>query len=143
MRAMLVVIVSLLFFSCTATPSPFQPTIDESLGIMKGVNFESPPEAKLQTAQELLKHAEQYERQITASSPDDIRREAQRLRRGERATASILMRDAASDYAKQRQLDKARETYRSVLSTFSEEYEASVRQSAEGALKNLAAGQLQ
>jgi hypothetical protein len=53
------------------------------------------------------------------------------------------MRDAASDYAKQRQLDKARETYRSVLSTFSEEYEASVRQSAEGALKNLDAGQPQ
>lgn len=141
MRAMLVIVVSLLLLSCTATPSPFQPTVDQGLAIMKRVTFESPPEDKLRTAQELLAHAEQYERQITASSPSDIRREAQRLRRGERATASILMRDAASDYAKQQQMDKARDVYRSVLSTFTEEYEASFRESAEASLRGLGGAQ--
>jgi hypothetical protein len=137
MHAWLVVVASFLFLGCTGAPSLFQPTIDEGLAIMKRVNFESPPEAKLQTAQELLDHAEQYERQITTSSPSDTRAEAQRLRRGERATASILMRDAASDYARQRQVSKARDTYRSILSTFSEEYEASFRESAEAALHGL------
>jgi hypothetical protein len=141
MRAMLVIVVSLLLLSCAGSPSPFQPTTDQGLAIMKRVNFESPPEDKLKTAQELLGHAEQYERQITASSPIDTRSEAQRLRRGERATASILMRDAASDYAKQQQVDKARDVYRSVLSTFTEEYEASFRESAEASLKRLGASQ--
>lgn len=137
MRAMLVIVVSLLLLSCTATPSPFQPTVDQGLAIMKRVTFESPPEDKLRTAQELLAHAEQYERQITASSPSDIRREAQRLRRGERATASILMRDAASDYAKHKRVDNARNLYRSILSTFTDENEAGFRQSAEAALNRL------
>ena len=137
MRSTLVMAAGLFLLSCAGTPSPFQPTIDEGLAIMKRVNFESTPEAKLQTAQELLAHAERYERQITEASPSDIRREAQRLRRGERATASILMRDAAADYAGQRQSVKARDTYRSVVSTFSEEYETSFRESAEAALKGL------
>jgi hypothetical protein len=108
---------------------------------MKRVNFESPPDSKLQTAQELLAHAEQYERQLTASSASDTRREAQRLRRSERATASILMRDAAADYAKQQQTDKARDLYRRILTTFTGEYEASFRDSAEAALKGLDEGQ--
>jgi len=141
MRTVLVIVVNLLLLSCTGTPSPFQPTIDQGLVIMKRVTFEASPEDKLQTAQELLAHAEQYERQITASSPPDIRGEAQQLRRGERATASILMRDAASDYAKLQQVDKARDVYRSVLSTFTEEYEASFRESAEASLRRLGASQ--
>ena len=141
MRAMLVGLVSLLLLGCAGSPSPFQPTIDQGLAIMKRVNFESPPDAKLQTAEELLVHAEQYERQLTASSASDTRREAQRLRRGERATASILMRDAAADYAKQNQPDKARDLYRRIRTTFTGEYEASFRESAEAALKTLDEGQ--
>ena len=141
MRAMLVIVVSSLLLSCTGSPSPFQPTVDEGLVIMKQVNFESPPEAKLQTAQELLAHAERYVGQVTAASPSETRSEAQRFRRGERTTASILMRDAAADYVKQRQTDKARGLYRSILSTFTEENEMSFRQAAEEALKRLDKGQ--
>jgi hypothetical protein len=137
MHTMLAIVACFLLLSCTGAPSPFQPTIDEGLAIMKRVNFDSPPEAKLQTAQELLAHAEQYERQITASSPIDTRREAERLRRGERTTASILMRDAASDYANRQQPAKARDTYKSILSTFSEDYETSFREGAEAALNDL------
>jgi multidrug efflux pump subunit AcrB len=138
---MLVGLVTLLLLSCAGSPSSFQPTIDQGLAIMKQVNFESPPDTKLQTAQELLAHAEQYERQLTASSAPDTRREAQRLRRSERATASILMRDAAADYAKQNQADKARDLYRRILTTFTGDYEASFRESAEAALKALDQGQ--
>ena len=141
MRAMLVGLLSLLLLGCAESPSPFQPTIDQGLVIMKRVNFESPPDSKLQTAQDLLAHSEQYERQLTASSGSDTKREAQRLRRSERATASILMRDAAADYAKQKQTDKARDLYRRILTTFTGEYEASFRDSAEAALKSLDEGQ--
>lgn len=140
MRAMPIVVATFFVLGCAGPPNPFQPTIDQGLLIMKSVNFESPPEAKLKTAHELLAHAEQYGREIVASSPSDTRREAERLRRGERATASILMRDAASDYVKQQQPGKARDTYRSILATFTEEYEASFRDGAEAALRGLDEG---
>jgi bacterioferritin (cytochrome b1) len=141
MRAMPIIVVTFVILGCAGPPNPFQPTIDQGLVIMKNVNFESSPEAKLQTARELLAHAEQYARQVLASSPSDTRREAERLRRGERATASILMRDAASDYVKQQQPAKARDTYRSILATFTEEYEQSFRDGAEAALRQLEEGQ--
>lgn len=136
MRAMLVA-VSALCLSCTGSSGLFQPTVDEGLVIMKRVNFESPPEEKVETARELLAHAERYEKQLTASSSSDIKKEAKRLRGSERATASILMRDAASDYAKHKRVDNARNLYRSILSTFTDENEAGFRQSAEAALNRL------
>ena len=137
MRILVVIVVSLGFGGCMGAPTPLQGTADEGIAIMKRVNFESTPEAKLQTAQDLLAHAEQYDRQITATSSAATKMEAQRFRGSERATAAILMRDAGSDYAKQQRVDKAREVYRSIVMTFTGENEVSFRSGAEAALQRL------
>ena len=47
------------------------------------------------------------------------------------------MREAAANYEKQNQMEKARESYRAVLATFTREDEAAIRSSAETELKRL------
>jgi hypothetical protein len=132
--------VGLVVAACTGSPSPLKPTADEGLAIMKRVTFESSPEAKLQTAHDLLTHAEQYDRQITASSSTNTKMEAQRFRRSERATAATLMRDAGADYVRQQRTDRARDVYQSIITIFTGENEVSFRRGAEAALQRLNEG---
>ena len=128
---------ALSFFSCAAPPSPLQQTFNEGLAIMNRVNFESPPDAKVQTAKDLLAHTEQYDGLMKTSSSPDSRIEVQGFLRSERATAATLMREAALNYEKQNKVERARELYRTVLTTFTREDEAAIRQSAESELKQL------
>lgn len=128
---------TLSLFSCAAPPSPLQQTFNEGLAIMNRVNFESPPEAKVQAAKDLLAHTEKYDRLMSASSSPDFRIESLGFLRSERDTAATLMREAASNYEKQNQLERARELYRGVLTTFTREDEAAIRLSAETELKRL------
>jgi hypothetical protein len=132
--------VGLVVAACTGSSSPLKPTADEGLAIMKRVTFESSPEAKLQTAHDLLTHAEQYDRQVTASSSTNTKMEAQRFRRSERATAAILMRDAGADYVRQQRTDRARDVYQSIITIFTGENEVSFRRGAEAALQRLNEG---
>ena len=141
MRMLFVIATSLVLVGCTGSPTPLKPTADDGLAIMKRVNFESPPEAKLQTAQDLLSHAEEYDRRLTSSSSAETKMEAQRFRRSERATAAILMRDAGADYVRQQQTDKARDVYRSIITIFTGENEVSFRRGAEAALQRLNGGE--
>lgn len=128
---------SLSFSSCAAPPSPLKQTVDEGLAIMNRVNFESSPEAKVQAARDLLAHTEQYDRLMSTSSSPDFRMEALGFLRSERGTAATLMREAAANYEKQNQMEKARESHRAVLATFTREDEAAIRSSAETELKRL------
>ena len=137
MRLLFVIATSLILVACTGSPTPLKPTADDGLAIMKRVNFDSPPEAKLQTADDLLTHAEEYDRRLTPSSSAETKMEAQRFRGSERATAATLMRDAGADYVRQQQTDKARDVYRSIITTFTEENEVSFRTGAEAALQRL------
>ncbi|WP_447600223.1 hypothetical protein [Nitrospira sp. Nam80] len=141
MRMFFVIATSLVLIACAGPPTPLKPTADDGLAIMKRVNFESPPEAKLRTAQDLLTHAEEYDRQLTPSSTTETKMEAQRFRRSERATAAILMRDAGADYLRQHETDKAREVYRSIITTFTGENEISFRRGAEAALQRVNEGE--
>ena len=140
MRMLFAIAVGLVVAACTGSSSPLKPTADEGLAIMKRVTFESSPEAKLQTAHDLLTHAEQYDRQVTASSSADTKMEAQRFRRSERATAAILMRDAGADYVRQQRTDRARDVYQSIITIFTGENEVSFRRGAEAALQRLNEG---
>jgi hypothetical protein len=140
MRMLFAIAVGLIVAACTGSSSPLKPTADEGLAIMKRVTFESSPEAKLQTAHDLLTHAEQYDRQVTASSSTNTKMEAQRFRRSERATAAILMRDAGADYVRQQRTDRARDVYQSIITIFTGENEVSFRRGAEAALQRLNEG---
>ena len=140
MRMLFAIAVGLVIAACTGSSSPLKPTADEGLAIMKRVTFESSPEAKLQTAHDLLTHAEQYDRQVTASSSTNTKMEAQRFRRSERATAAILMRDAGADYVRQERTDRARDVYQSIITIFTGENEVSFRRGAEAALQRLNEG---
>ncbi len=137
MQIIVLLALTLSFFSCAPTPSPLKQTYDEGLAIMNRVNFESSPEEKMQTAKDLLAHAEQYDRQMRISSSPGFRMEALEFLRSERATAAALMRDAAANYEKQNHMEKARDSYRAVLTTFTREEEAAIRASAETELKRL------
>lgn len=130
-------VLTLFLFSCAAPSNPSKQTYDEGLVIMNRVNFESPPEAKVQTAKDLLVHAAQYDQLMSAASSPEMRTEAQGFLRSERATAATLMREAAGNYQAQNQVQRARELYRAVLTTFTREDEAAIRQSAESELNQL------
>ena len=137
MYRVLVVVLGLLLSSCTTPQTAAQQTANEGLVLMKRVNFESPPEVKLQTAQDLLAHTARYDPLIQPSTPTDSKIEAQRFKRSEREAAATLMRDAAADYTRQQQVSKARDVYRSILTTFSDEAETRIRQSAETEMNRL------
>lgn len=139
MRLLMIIAGSLVLWGCSATPSPLEPIANEGLAIMKRVNFESTPDAKLQTAQELVTHASRYE--TLAEDPvTTTSLEAARFRHNERGAAATLMRDAADDYETHRQPDKARDVYHLILKTFTDTREAHIRQSADAELSRLSAG---
>jgi hypothetical protein len=127
----------LVLASCAAEPTPLQLIADEGLGITKRVNFSSSPEAKLQTAQDLLTHAAQYDQLISRSTALEYTAKAQRFQRQEREAAAMLMREAAADYARQKKMAKARDIYQSIVTTFPEEEYRPIRRSAESSLQQL------
>lgn len=139
MRLIVIIAGSLLLWACTGTPSPLEPIANEGLAIMKRVNFESPPEAKLQTAQELVTHASRYET-LAGDPTTTTSLEAARFRHNERGAAATLMRDAADDYETHRQPEKARDVYQLILRTFTDAREAHIRQSADSELSRLSTG---
>jgi len=128
----------LLFLSgCAAEPSPLKDMADEGLGITKGVPFSASPEVKLQTAQDLLTHASKYDQLISRSPTLDYTAKAQRFQRQEREAAATLMREAAADYAKRKDMGRAREIYQSIVTGFPEEEYRSIRRAAESSLNQL------
>jgi hypothetical protein len=122
---------------CAAESSPLQDMADEGLGLTKGVQFSSSPEAKLQTAHDLLTHASKYDQLISRSPALDYTAKAQRFQRQEREAAATLMREAAADYSKRNDVGKAREVYHSILTSFPEKEYGPIRQAADSALTQL------
>ena len=110
---------------------------DEGLGLTKGVQFSSPPEVKLHTAQDLLTHASKYDQLISRSTAPDYTAKAHRVQHQEREAAATLMREAAADYAKRQDMAKARAIYQSIVTNFSEEEYLPIRRAAESALHQL------
>ena len=109
----------LLLTSCGAEPSRLQHMADEGLAITQRVNFSATPEAKLQVAQELLTHASLYDQLISRATTLDRVARARGFQRLEREAASALMREAATDYVKRKDLAHARHVfYQSILTTF-------------------------
>ena len=99
----------LVLAGCAAEPSQLQRLGDEGLSITKRVNFSSPPEAKLQAAQDLLTHASIYDQLINRSTDARFIAKAHRVQHQEREAAATLMREAAADYVKRNDMAKARD----------------------------------
>ena len=127
----------LVLAGCAVESSPLQDMADEGLGITKGVPFSAPPEVKLQTAQDLLTHASNYDQLIHRSPALDYTAKAQRFQRQEREAAATLMREAAADYARRQDMARAREIYQSIVTGFPEEEYRSIRRAAESSLHHL------
>ena len=133
----LVAAMLLVLAGCPVESSPLQDMADEGLGLTKGVQFSSPPEVKLHTAQDLLTHASKYDQLISRSTAPDYTAKAHRVQHQEREAAAILMREAAADYAKRQDMAKARAVYQSIVTNFPEEEYLPIRRAAESALHQL------
>ena len=128
---------ALVLVSCAAETSPLQDMADEGLGISKGVHFSSPPELKVQLAQDLLTHASKYDHLISRSPDLAYTAKAQGFQRQEREAAATLMREAAADYAKRQDMANARALYQSIVTSFPEKEYGPIRRAAESALTQL------
>jgi hypothetical protein len=115
----------------------FKALATKGLSLTKRVEFGSAPEAKLQTAQDLLSHASKYDQLISRSTELSYSAKAHGLQRQEREAAALLMREAAADYAKRKDVTKAREIYQFLFTTFPEDEYRSIRRGAESSLKQL------
>ncbi len=126
-----------LLAGCAAAPTHLQLLAEEGLQLRKGTDYSSSPEAKLHTAQELVAHAAKYDQLMNRSTDSAYLVQAHRFQRDEREAALTLMREAAEDYTVRKDTARARRTYESVVSTFWEEDQRPIRESAEASLAQL------
>ena len=122
---------------CAATPTHLQLLAEEGIKLCKRIDYSSSPETKLQTAQELVAHAAKYDQIMNRSTDSLYIIQAHRFQRDEREAALTLMREAAEDYTTRNDTARARSAYQSVVSTFWEEDQRSIRESAEASLAQL------
>ena len=126
-----------LLAGCAAAPTHLQLLAEEGIRLRKGIEYSASPEAKLQTAQELVAHAAKYDQIMNRSTDSRYIIQAHRFQRDERDAALTLMREAAEDYTTRHDTARARSTYQSVVSTFWEEDQRPIRESAESSLAQL------
>ena len=94
------------------------------------------PEAKLDSADDLLKHTEKYNH--LRSTDTQYSAKAEEFQRHERKAVAVLMRMAAEEYIEHRDMPKARTVYHSMLESFLDtDNEGSIRRSVMFALNNL------
>jgi hypothetical protein len=122
---------------CAIPSTGLEQMADEGRGIVHQVGLTAPPEAKLRAAEAVLAHADKYDQLINRSTALDYTAKAQRVQRQEREAAALLMRTAADDYVKQRDIQKARAVYKSIIYSFDEQEYGLVRRSAASALDYL------
>lgn len=127
----------MLVAGCAAAPTHLQLLAEEGLQLRKGTDYSSSPEAKLHTAQELVAHAAKYDQLMNRTTDSAYLVQAHRFQRDEREAALLLMREAAEDYTVRKDTARARRTYESVVSTFWEEDQRAIRESAEASLSRL------
>lgn len=130
---------TVLCASCAT--DPVQRLTKEGRELTQQTSVTASPEDKLQTADKLLRHAEQYKQWVIPTESNKRYVEIARAQRQEREAAAILMRSAADDFVKRQEIDKARAVYRRVLETFKNEDYEPIRRSATSALRYLETNQ--
>lgn len=119
-----------LLASCAAAPTHLQVMAEEGLQLRKRTKFSSSPEFKVQVAQDLVVHAALYDHPMNRSTDSAYLVQAHRFQREEREAALALMREAAEDYMARQDTVRARSTYQAVASTFWDEGQRPICESA-------------
>jgi hypothetical protein len=123
---------------CTVEPTTAQQIADEGLAIIQHVDVKAAPEAKLHTADELLRHAKKYEQLMSRSTDPQYSWKVEAFQLHERKAVAVLMRLAAEEYVQSRDMAKARTVYNSMLEIFPDtDNEGPIRRSAMSALNTL------
>jgi predicted lipid-binding transport protein (Tim44 family) len=122
---------------CAIPSTGLEQMADEGRGIVQQVGLKAPPEEKLRAAEAALAHADKYDQLINRSTSLDYTAKARGVQRQEREAAALLMRTAANDYVKQRDIQRARAVYKSIIYSFDEQEYGPVRRSATSALDYL------
>jgi hypothetical protein len=133
-------LLSIVTFSagCYAEPTTLQQVADEGLAIIRRLDLNAAPEAKLHAAEALLRHAEKYSQLMSRSTDMQYTAKARDFQRHEREAVAVLMRMAAEEYVQRRDMPKARTVYHSMLETFSDtDTDGAIRRSAMSALNTL------
>jgi len=133
----LVITMVTMALGCVSKPTPLQQMAEEGRYLVEHVDVTTAPEAKLEAAEELLIHANQYGRVMSQPSAPEDAVKAQLFQHQEREAAALLMRTAAEDYVKHDKVRKARVIYQSIIDTFSEEPYRRIQRSAQSALNYL------
>jgi hypothetical protein len=110
---------------------------EEGIQLRKRINVRSSPEAKLQMAQDLVAHAAKYDQLMNRSTESAYIVQAHRFQREEREAAPTLMREAAEEFTTRHDTARARSAFQAVRSTFWEEGQRPIRDSAESSLTRL------
>jgi hypothetical protein len=140
MRIRAAALLGILIFvgGCPAEPTTPEQMADEGLAIFRHVNLNAAPEAKLHAAEELLRHADKYNRLMSRSTDIQYTAKAHGFQRHEREAVAVLMRMAAEEYVQRRDMPRAQTVYHSMLETFPDtDDEGPIRRSAMSALNTL------
>ena len=86
-----------LLAGCATAPTHLQILAEEGIRLRKGIEYSASPEAKLQTAQELVAHAAKYDQIMNRSTDSRYIIQAHRFQRDDLETANTLMSESAED----------------------------------------------
>jgi hypothetical protein len=121
---------------CSSESTTPQEIADEGLAIIRHVDMNATPEAKLHAAEELLRHAKKYSELMSRSTDTEYLATVEDFQRHERRAMAVLMRMAAEEYVEHRDMEKARTVYQSMLEAFPDA-DGPIRRSAMSALNTL------